>query len=148
MLYELINPSDPVTFEAPDLKVAALVTIILGQGQYGAQPVDDSAEGVPIMLFFGGAAEWWTERWPEEPMDGAGDRDATRLAAALRTVCYGGKEDRQLYDSALRAIDDPEKRAAFVAEWNDRKRSSMNNIMGRAHSLAASLESRPPEGQA
>ena len=53
MLYELINPSDPVTFEAPDLKVAALVTIILGQGQYGAQPVDDSAEGVPIMLFFG-----------------------------------------------------------------------------------------------
>lgn len=147
MLYELINPSDPVTFEAPDLKVAALVTIILGRGHYGAEPADDSAEGVPIMLF-GDPTEWWTERWPEEPMGGAGDRDALRLAAALRSVCYGGKNDRQLYDSALQAITDPEKRAAFVAEWNDRKRSSMNDIMGRAHSIAARLESQMQEAQA
>lgn len=147
MLYKLINPSDSVTFEAPDLKVAALVTIILGRGLYGAEPVDESAESVPIMLF-GGAIEWWTERWPEEPIDGAGDRDALRLAAALRSVCYGGKKERQLYDSALQAITAPEKRAAFVAEWNDRKRSSMNDIMGRAHSIAASLESQMQEAQA
>ena len=138
MYYDLVNPSDPVTFEAPDLKIAALVTLILGHGQYAANPEDESAEGVPSMLF-GGAEEWWNEHF-QEPMENAGERDRERLAAALRSVCYGSVTDRKLYDSAVEAIDSPEKRAAFIAEWNDRNRSSMNNIMGRAHSIAERLE--------
>jgi hypothetical protein len=138
MYYELVNPSDPVTFQAPDLKIAALVTLILGHGQFAANPEDENAEGVPLMLF-GGAEEWWNERF-QEPMENAGDRDRERLAIALRSVCYGSTTDRKLYDSALLAITDPEKRAGFIAEWNDRHRSSMNNIMGRAHSIAERLE--------
>ncbi|HEE5567903.1 TPA: hypothetical protein R7O75_001017 [Acinetobacter baumannii] len=31
MIFELINPSDKCTFEAPNLKIAALVTCVLGQ---------------------------------------------------------------------------------------------------------------------
>lgn len=34
MIFELINPSDKCTFEAPNLKIAALVTCVLGNGQY------------------------------------------------------------------------------------------------------------------
>lgn len=138
MYYNLVNPSDPVTFEAPDLKIAALVTLILGHGQYAADPYDDSAEGVPLMPF-GGAEEWWNEHF-QEPMENAWKSDRERLAAALRSVCYGSITDRELYDSALRAITDAEKRAGFIAEWNDCNRSSMNNIMGLAHSIAERLD--------
>lgn len=138
MIYDLINPSDPITFEAPDLKIAALVTIVLGGGQYAAEPEDDGTEGVPVMMF-GGGPEWWSAHF-DEPLDGAGDRDGVRLAAALRSVCCANRVDRRLYDSALRAITDPAAREAFVAEWNDQKRSSMNDIMGRAHHVAAKLE--------
>lgn len=140
MFYEIINPSDETTFEAPNLMVASLVTILLGGGQYGAKPEDPEAEEVPLMLF-GGAEVWWAEHF-DEPMEGAVDRHAGAVSAALRTVCYGGIDQRRLYDSAMRAIDDPDKAAAFIEEWNDRNRSSMNNIMGRAHAIADKLDGR------
>lgn len=138
MLYDLVNPSDAVTFVAPDLKIAACVTILLGGGQYGADPIEEGAESVPIMIFGNGDA-WWTEHF-DEPRDGVVERHADAIAEALRTVCYGGSKTRALFDSALAAIDDPEKKAAFVAEWNDRHRTSLNNIMGRAQDLAARVE--------
>ena len=138
MIYNLINPSDPITFDAPDLKTAALVTMVLGSGRYAAEPEDNSTEGVPLMMF-GGGLEWWSAHF-DEPLDGSFDRNAAPLAAALRSVCCGSKTDRHLFDSALRAIPDQSARDAFVAEWNDRKRSSMNDIMGFAHRVAAKLE--------
>ena len=141
MLYELINPSDETHFEAPNLMIAALVTVMLGQGQYQAKPEDETAEEVPFFMF-GGFDEWWAEHFPDEQAEGAGDRHATELAAALRSVCYGDLRERCLYDRALNAIDDPGKRAAFIADWNDKHRSSLNNIMGRAHAMAGGLESR------
>lgn len=33
MIFELINLSDKCTFEAPNLKIAALVTCVLGNGE-------------------------------------------------------------------------------------------------------------------
>lgn len=142
LCYEIINPSDKTSFMAPNLMIASLVTMILGGGQYGAEPENpDENEGVPLMLF-GGADEWWQEHFPDEPMEGAIDRHQSDVAACLRTVAYGGITDRKLFDSAIKAIDHPEKRDAFVKEWNDRNRSSLNNIMGRAHEIAANLEAK------
>lgn len=37
--YDLINPSDPYTFEADDLEIAAVAVVLLGDGQYLADPV-------------------------------------------------------------------------------------------------------------
>lgn len=142
MFYEIINPSDKAMFEADDLRIAALVTFLIGGGQYGAEPEDGEAEGVPIFLF-GGNKEWWSAHF-DEPMEGAVDRHAAKLVVALRSVCYGDMTDRRLFDSALTAIDDPEKRAAFVAEWNDRHRSSLNDIMGGLTGLRKSSKPAPP----
>ena len=139
MLYELINPSDQTHFEAPNLLVAALVTFLLGQGQYGAKPEDDEAAEVPIFLF-GGADEWWSEHFPDEQMEGAADRHREVLVRSLRSVCYGDLRERRLYDDALAAITDEQKRAEFIESWNDKHRSSLNNIMGRAHKFAERFE--------
>ncbi len=50
----------------------------------------------------------------------------------------GGFEDRARYNAALEAIDDPAKRDAFMAKWQD-GRSSLNNIGGAAHEIGKAL---------
>lgn len=35
MIYEVINPSDAITFKAEDEKLAVATVILLGEGQYG-----------------------------------------------------------------------------------------------------------------
>lgn len=44
--YQLINPSDPYTFLAPDLETAALTVFCLGT-MYGAEP-QGKGENVPV----------------------------------------------------------------------------------------------------
>jgi len=39
-LWEIVNPSDPYTFRAPDFKVAAVVALWLGNGTYGLRACD------------------------------------------------------------------------------------------------------------
>ncbi|MFJ0091963.1 hypothetical protein ACLDXG_19785, partial [Acinetobacter baumannii] len=57
MIFELINPSDKCTFEAPNLKIAALVTCVLGNGQYSAKGIENDLD-VPFFIF-GGHDEWF-----------------------------------------------------------------------------------------
>lgn len=144
MFYEIVNPSDQAFFESPNLMLAGLVTIILSGGQYSAISEDDSASDVPFFMF-GGWDEWWAENGDGGPSEMAGERHKEDLIKVLRSVCYGDLKERKLFDAALKAIDDPGKRKAFVEEWNDTHRSSLNNIMGRAHKIADDLEERLKE---
>lgn len=142
LLYEIINPSDHATFIAPNRMIAALVVVLLGGGAYGGRAeIDDEANGVPIFLL-GGFDEWWKETFPDEDLEGVSARHRVALAKSLRSVTYARFADRHLFDSAMAAIDDPAKREAFIEEWNDRKRTSMTNIMGRAHDLAQRMEAK------
>ena len=49
MIFELINPSDKCTFEAPNLKIAAIITCVLGNGQYSAKGMQHDLD-VPFFL--------------------------------------------------------------------------------------------------
>ena len=44
MFYELVNPSDKITFEAPNYESALLATLMVGKGYYGAEPVDNNGD--------------------------------------------------------------------------------------------------------
>lgn len=138
MEYELINPSDPYTFIAADYETAVLTVFCLGP-TYGARP-KDNGEDVPIFLF-GGAAEWYTEKFGRSPDDGL-DEKGQAVADALASMMYGHFEDRRRYELALSAIDDPEKKARFINDWQD-GHSSLNDIGGAAHRLAEHI--RKPE---
>ena len=45
-----------------------------------------------------------------------------------------------MYEMALSYIEDSDKRAAFIAAWDDRRRTSLNDITSRAHQLADNME--------
>ncbi len=135
MEYELINPSDPYTFIAADYETAVLTVFCLGPA-YGAKP-KDGGEDVPIFLF-GGAVEWYVEEFGRSPDEGLAEKTQA-VADALSSFMLGGFEERRRYEAALAAIDDPEKKARFVDEWQDGC-SSLNNIGARAHALGQKIK--------
>lgn len=108
--FEIVNPSDPYTFTAPSLEVAALVIILLGSGRYAAKSLDTPPnEGVPFFMF-GGAEEWFRDNCGCTPDESMERTEKSVLADSLDTVTLGSE-----------------------------KRSSMNNIGGRAKAYAAQL---------
>lgn len=135
MEYELKNPSDPYTFLAVDLEVAALVVFSIST-LYGAEPKEGEGD-VPIFLF-GGAVEWYQESFGRTPDEGLVARKQ-EVSESLDSFMYGHFEDRRRYEAALRAIDNKDKKEEFVAAWQE-GRSSLNNIGTYAHMLAKKLK--------
>lgn len=134
--YELVNPSDPYTFLAADHETAALAVFLLGTA-YGATQKDRTeGEDVPIFIL-GGGVEWYTEKFSRSPDDGLAAKQS-EVAEALGSMMLGHFEDRRRYNAALEAIDDPEKKAKFIADWQD-GRSSLNDIGTKAHRIAEIL---------
>ncbi len=118
MKFNLVNPSDPYTFEADDFEIAAVAVCLLGVGKYPANALGDDANksnNVPAFLF-GGHDEWFRARFggsfedvAERCLKGRG----VAVAQALESVTLGS-----------------------------RRRSSLNDIGGEARQLAAAIRSQ------
>lgn len=143
MLFEIINPSDPYTIEAPDLKVAAVACVLLGNGKLGFQGIDCEAE-VPLFLF-GGYDEWFTKHCGgdfKSVMAQVTESRLSELADCLDSVLIGDAAHRKSFQKGLELIDDPVKRE----HWLDERRSSMDNIGGHAWSIAKQLREKAAGG--
>ena len=117
MKFEISNPSDPYEMEVPDLEIAAIVICLLGNGKYGGKSLDGSPD-VPFFLF-GGADEWFTATF--------GTDYETTVTSALHS-----------------------RNAELVASFESvtlmrDKRSSMNDIGGRAQDYAKAIRARAEE---
>ena len=112
MKFEIINPSDACTMYAPDLEVAAVAVSFLGDGKYPLEGLDDAAgQGVPAFLF-GGHDEWFSSKFGMSFQD-----------TAEHVLNHRNEELATTLDSVtLRHT-----------------RSSMNDIAGRARSLAQAV---------
>lgn len=131
-IYNIINPSDPLTLKAESIEVAGVAVALLGQGMYGADGDDGST---PVMF---GWDEWLEEHGMSDISVWVVD-NLNSVALALESVMLGDVDDRTDLDAALEAITDDEKRKEFIEKRNDRRRSSLNDIETRAHQMAARL---------
>lgn len=138
-LYELIQPSDPITFYASDEAVARAVCLMLGDGKYGLH--DEHGENLDTILLFCGEAqaEKRLHDWFGDDVAGFMEAKQKDIAEALESVMVVGVKERAMFELALRAIDDPAKRETFKADLKERNRSSLNDITSRAWELAARL---------
>ncbi len=140
MLFEIINPSDKYTVKAPDLEIAAVTCTLLGQGKYAFHGIDTDAE-VPLFLL-GGHDEWFSQQFGASFSD-VTDRVMTNrraeLADCFDSVLIGNAAHRKAFEKGLELIDDPAKREQWREHWLDERRTSMNNIGGRAWSIAKRL---------
>lgn len=119
MKFEIVNPSDPYTMEAPSLELAAVAVCFLGNGKYPLTGLDDArGQDVPPFLF-GGHDEWFTEKF----------------GANFEAVCK-------------RAIQEQNEALALTLEsvtLTSSRRSSMNDIGGRAKKLAQAVRMEAKE---
>lgn len=124
-LYELINPSDAHTFYAESDEVAHLTASLIS-GMYFAKRCD-GAEIAP---------------YPADPHVILDSR-LPAIANALETMVVGTSDvgSRGVYESEL-AKQSPDSRDRWLAEWEDRKRSSLNRIQRYATNLAAKIRAR------
>ena len=136
--WEIINPSDKYTIAAPTFAAAAAATLMRGHGSFGLEPEQEDGECMPIFLL-GGHEPFIAEHFGGDLSQWLDDHKA-EVADALDSVLLGGFGRRADYDAAVAAIDDPQKLAQFREQWQD-KCSSMNDIGGYAHRLAAHLRS-------
>lgn len=139
MLFKIVNPSDPYTIEAPSLDVAAMTSILLGQGQYQLRSLD-GGENVPFFSF-GGGDEWCQEHFEESMMEMSNrvmDTKLGEVADCLDSVLYGCEKDRVDFRESTKDMDHATFEAHRLIE-QDRKRSSMNDIGERAYRMAAKL---------
>jgi len=143
MLFDLINISDAYTFKAEHLECAAVVTALLGSGQYSAKQMDGDAE-VPFFMF-GGHDEWFQQHFGHDMYTALRlwtSERKTELIEALNSVLIG---DRREYERTLPLLAD-DKREEWIAGWHDRHRSSLNDIGGRAKRIAMAIaEGHRPE---
>lgn len=135
-VYEIINPSDKYTIKG-DLKTVALATVMLGQGVYGLH--NDKDEQVMPIFIFGGSDEWFTEQFGQSLQEVSDTADDILLANVFDSVLIGDFADRAAYELGLELIEGEEKREQWWCEWHDKRRSSMNDIGGRAHNYAKKL---------
>jgi len=131
-LYELCNPSDPYTFYAPTVEVAGVAACLLSTG-FGAVSIDGE-ERTPILF---GWDEWLTEKGIDETWF---KTHALEIADALDSFMIGDAARRADVDSMLELLP-PEKRNQWVAERQERRRSSLNKIGERAYELAQKFRS-------
>jgi|GEM_PF-980161 len=144
MLYEIINMSDAYTIEAKDLELAFVACLLLGNGQYAFQPIGDDGVRVPIFMF-GGVDEFCQKHFSKSAgaiMDGVMELRSKELADCLDSCLIGGKSNRQTYLDGLALIDDPVKREIWRNKWHEERRSSLNDIGGRAYEMAAKFREK------
>ncbi len=138
-LYEIVNPSDAVTFLAPDDAVARAVVLVIGNGAYGLNEINDGhSRDVPCLLLF--ASKETTERMLVEWF-GPGslaaflDERWTDVAAALGSAQNLRPRERFYYESAIARMT-PEAAEKYKLEVEDHNRTSLNEIVKYAWSMA------------
>ena len=124
MILEIMNPSDACTIESDDIVVAGLAIALISNGQYALD--NEKGETVVPIFFLGGFKDWLKEHNVSD-VDKYIDEKHTKMADVLASIVYGGFTDRQLFNLATKDMP-PDKLLEYRKEWNDKKRSSLNDI--------------------
>ena len=140
-LWDLSNPSDPITFYGEDLEIVALAVVMVGDGQYGADTIPESEKCVPIFLF-GGCREWWLKNFNKEPQESLEKADKCAIAEILDSFLVGSNSNRAGYELVISKLNNDEDKLKWRDEYHDKTRSSMNDICSHAWKTAAKLREK------
>ena len=148
--YELVTPSDTVTFAANDDLIAYAVTLIVGQGKAGITKLTDknldNQENFPYQPFIAFMNKHHSDMIIQDAFgckleEYVEDIEVRKkIAECMNSFAYGDLESRIVFDEAMEAIDDPAKREKFRKGHEDRNRTSMSQIVKGAWDYAEQLK--------
>lgn len=135
MLFELINPSDKIHFEASSRAIADVCVVSISS-MYAATEINpETLEEIwsgGILQFSG--IDTLKEAHGIDDLDKWIIENTEDMNTCFKSFAYGSVKDFYFYKKAVASIDDPEKKQAFIDDWDDKHRSSMNKIVAYAHS--------------
>jgi hypothetical protein len=134
MIYEIINPSDPITISTDDVLIAKAATLLLGHGAFGLR--DETGESVLGIYLFGCGDEALQKEGFEDLGQFVMDH-REELSRCFESAMVCGIKHRVALLAAIG--DDPQA----LERFNESERTSMNNIAGRAFEFAAQLREAP-----
>ena len=137
-IYEFITPSDPITFLAPNDKIAYLCSVFLGSGKAGCTNTE-TGESVPSMLMFVEEPDKAIEEYVGEEVKGYIEKHKQEMSDCFNSFAYATVSARRMYDDAIEAITDPEKLKQFKSNHEDKNRSSMSKWVQSAWKYAESF---------
>lgn len=151
MLFNIINPHDPYTLEAPDLEIAANAIALIGKGAYGLHELSGDQSGNVPLFPETGHDEWFTKQFGRDfsaSLNHVMDARAGDLSKALASVFIGTPADKRAFEQEARDCVDEEEFHALLTKRHDEKRGSLNDIgriaWGMADMVAAkALEQAP-----
>lgn len=140
-VYELITPSDPITFKAISDKVATWVSIYLGKGKAGCIS-KDGRDLNTLMLFETNIEEVIKENLGCSFKDFY-ERNMVAIADALDSFAYGNFSGREEFDFTCEALkDNDEKLQEFKSIHEDKNRSSMSKWVAFAWELGKEIRTK------
>jgi len=141
--YSIINPSDAYTIKSDSRAVACMACLLVGGGQYGLESKEGDT-GLPLFTF-GGDPETWFKKEFEIDIHTFIEENRERIADCLDSILIGGIGERKGIEAVLAAISNPEERERAWVAYQDKKRSSMNDIGTYARDLAKAIRERQHE---
>lgn len=109
-IWNITSPSDPVTIETDDFKLAAFFTCILGNGLYFAKEWGVASPRIVPFMTEDGFDEWFVEHFGMGYEASALGLDKAALAEVFDTVIVGAPDERAAVVEELEAISDPKQR--------------------------------------
>lgn len=129
-LYDLINPSDQITFRATP-KEAGVIAAIMGASLYFVRDIETGEDPSTEGALLDRRAIW-------------SNADAiASYAKAWDSFLVGSPRDRSLFDEAVAKMT-AEDAAAYRAKWHHEKRSSINDICQACWDAAARIAEEKP----
>lgn len=131
MVYNFITPSDPITFLAPNDKIAYACAIIIGGGKADCDNID-TGEKLHTMIFIHEDPIDIVEDFLESPFNNFVKANEIEISKALSSFAYGLPKDRAEYDNQLSGLNTPEEIEKFKEEHEDKERSSLQRWVKKA----------------
>jgi len=128
MKYELITPSDSITFLADSDKTAFICTVILSNGQAGCNRIneDGTQKTIPTILMFKQDADNFAIKYLDMPTHEYISKNTKLIKDCFLSFAYGSIKDRKIYDEAIKLLSDNQtKLNEFKKAHEDKNRSSM-----------------------
>ena len=141
-LYELINPSDPITFHAASDTVAFVVATWVGNGQTPAKNTETEEDVGGLFLFATEediAAEI-KQKLGTKTIGAYISDNAEEVMQALLSFAVCDAPYRDTYDECVQRREAGQERDRFKLEYKERHRSSMNDFVAFAWRAAKQLQ--------
>lgn len=139
-LYELVTPSDAITFRAKDDKTAFMAAVLLGNGKAGCHK--ENGENIPSMMMFSRQPDKDITDYLAMPGNDWVNQNSDHLSQSLLTFQYTSLSERKDYEDQLAALPDDQKQS-FAAKWEDDHRSSMSQWVLSAWKYGHHLAKKP-----